>query len=363
MSAPLTALGLMSGTSLDGVDVAVLTTDGVQVQHLGAAATYEYAPAFRDRLRAVLGGVGDVAAVERELTHLHSQAVMDFLRVHHVDRAQVDVVGFHGHTILHQPDQRLTWQIGDGAELARLTGLPVVWDFRTADVLAGGQGAPLVPVFQRALAQDLVGPLVVLNIGGVANVTWIGSDQPMVAFDTGPGNALLDDWVLRHTGQPFDQGGQLAAMGLVHHDRVRTFLAHPYFAAVSPKSLDRDDFARQAYALVQDLAVADGAATLTAFTAHSIAAAQPHFPHRPQRWLVTGGGRHNRALMRALADVLTVPVQPVEAVGWNGDALEAWAFGFLAVRSRYGLPLTYPEITGGPQPLTGGRFHHPEVLA
>ena len=357
MSRPLTALGLMSGTSLDGVDVAVITTDGSTIQHLGPAQTVAYDPVFRQALRAVLGGQGPVAQVERELTRFHADVIQSFLHDHDMAAENVDVVGFHGHTILHQPDRRKTWQIGDGAYLAELVGIPVVSDFRTADVLAGGQGAPLVPVFHRALAADLDLPVVMLNIGGVANVTWIGADHSMVAFDTGPGNALLDAWVLRHTGQPFDQDGRLAASGKIHRDLVQTFMTHPYFSKPAPKSLDRDDFAQMAQQLIQGLSPADGTATLTAFTVSSVAQAQDHFPQAPRRWLVTGGGRQNRSIMAALSAGLGVPVDAVEQVGWNGDGLEAWAFGFLAVRSRYDLPLTFPETTGSPIPLSGGRYH------
>ena len=355
-----TAIGLMSGTSLDGVDVALLKTDGERVGELGAASTYAYEPAFRERLRGVLGGQGAVAAVEAELTDIHAQAVRHFVKDHGIAPGDVDVVGFHGHTIVHQPDQRRTWQIGDGRALARALRLPVVWDFRSADVAAGGQGAPLVPVFQRALARGLDGPLAILNIGGVANVTWLGGEREIVAFDTGPGNALLDDWVMRHTGQAFDAGGRLACSGMVDGDCLRALLDDEYFRRPAPKSLDRDDFARRAFALVAGLSAADGAATLTAFTVSSAALAQDCLPRPAVRWLVTGGGRLNDVLMAGLAAALPVPVDAVEALGWNGDALEAWAFGFLAVRSRLGLPLTYPEITGGPEPLTGGLYFEPE---
>ena len=361
MRQSLNAVGMMSGTSLDGVDVALLTTDGIGVSQMGPAQTYAYDPEFRARLRGILGGQGPVAEVEKELTDFHAHMLLRFVRDFNIDPKAIDLVGFHGHTILHQPDQRRTWQIGDGAALAAKTGMPVICDFRTADVVAGGQGAPLVPIFHCALAGSLTGPVAILNIGGVANVTWIGPSGQMLAFDTGPGNALLDDWVLRHTGQPFDQDGHLAAQGLVQQPLVQAFLSHEYFAKAAPKSLDRDDFARLAFDLVAGLSVADGAATLAAFTVAAVAASRDHFPHPVQRWLVTGGGRHNRALMSALTDALQVPVEAVEAVGWDGDALEALAFGFLAVRSHYGLPLTFPETTGGPKPLTGGQIHLPEV--
>jgi anhydro-N-acetylmuramic acid kinase len=351
------ALGLMSGTSLDGIDAALIVTDGVAVERFGPALTMPYEDAFRDRLRGVLGGVGDVAAVERELTLHHAEAVDRLLRANRVHAAEVDVIGFHGHTILHRPAERRTWQIGDGELLARLTGIPVVDDFRSADVAAGGQGAPLVPVFHRALGVGIARPLAVLNLGGVGNVTWIGEDDSLLAFDTGPGNALIDDWALQHTGRPVDAGGELARSGRVHGAALAEFRRHPFFAARPPKSLDRDDFRHFAAGLVQGMSAADGAATLTAFTAAAAAMARPHFPEPAARWLVCGGGRHNPQVMEALRRELNTPVDAVEAVGWDGDALEAQAFAYLAVRSLRGLPLTFPETTGGPNPCCGGNLH------
>lgn len=351
------ALGLMSGTSLDGVDAALVETDGVAVERFGVALTAAYPPELRQRLRGVLGGTGPVAEVERDITVFHAEVVAKVLAEAGLTAAEIDVVGFHGHTILHRPEQRRTWQIGDGRLLAELTGIPVVNDFRTADVQAGGQGAPLVPVFHRALAAGIARPVAVLNLGGVGNVTWIDEGDGLLAFDTGPGNALIDDWALAHTGTPVDAGGSLARAGRVVADRVEDFARHPFFGRVPPKSLDRDDFRQFAARLVAGLSAEDGAATLTAFTARAVARAREHFPRPVVRWLVCGGGRHNPAIMAALAAELGVPVEPVEAVGWDGDALEAQAFGYLAVRSLRGLALTYPETTGGPRPLSGGVFH------
>ncbi|MGE5502788.1 MAG: anhydro-N-acetylmuramic acid kinase [Actinomycetota bacterium] len=353
------ALGLMSGTSLDGVDAALVLTDGVSVERMGPATTVPYDDGLRDALRSVLGGVGDVAEVERRLTLVHADVVKRFLDGAGVHRAEVDVIGFHGHTILHRPAERRTWQIGDGALLAETLGIPVVNDFRSDDVAAGGQGAPLVPVYHRALGAGVARPLAVLNLGGVGNVTWIGDDDALLAFDTGPGNALIDDWALAHTGRPVDEHGALARMGAVDGKALGRFRAHPYFVARPPKSLDRDDFRSFAAGLVAGLSAADGAATLTAFTAAAVALAKAHFPKPAVRWLVCGGGRHNPQLMAALRQELAAPVDPVEAVGWDGDALEAQAFAYLAVRSLRGLPLTFPETTGGPAPSTGGRSHMP----
>ncbi|MGQ9367778.1 anhydro-N-acetylmuramic acid kinase [Azospirillum sp. ST 5-10] len=349
-----TVIGLMSGTSMDGIDAALLRTDGEDRVEPAAFLTIPYGDGFRGRLRSCLGGKGPVVEVERELTEKHADAVARLLDRAGVSAAAVELVGFHGHTILHAPYERRTWQLGNGALLARLTGIAVVDDFRTADVASGGEGAPLAPLFHRALASGLERPLAVLNLGGVGNLTWIGADEAVIACDTGPGNALLDDWVLARRGERYDAGGALAAGGRVDEAALTALLDHPYFARPAPKSLDRDAFDA---APVQGLSPADGAATLTAFTAASVARALALLPQAPRRWLVTGGGRHNATLMAMLRRRLEVPVEPVEAVGWDGDALEAQAFGYLAVRSRLGLPLSLPTTTGAPSPLTGGRFH------
>ena len=350
-----TALGLMSGTSLDGVDAALIETDGETFVRPGLATTISYPPAFRERLRRLLDGEGRVASIERELTLLHAEAVRSLLGYASLSAQQVDVIGFHGQTLLHDPAGRRTWQIGDGGMLARATRISVVNDFRSADVAAGGQGAPLAPLYHAALAQDLVRPLAVLNLGGVGNVTWIGEGAGnLLAFDTGPANALLDDWVARKTGASHDAGGALAKMGKVDVGALESLLDHPYFAAPPPKSLDRNAFDPGP---VAGLTPEDGAATLLAFTVEAVARSLAWLPAPPQRWLVTGGGRHNPVLMQALALRLEASVEAVEAVGWNGDALEAQAFGYLAVRSLAGLPLSLPGTTGVPEPICGGRYH------
>jgi anhydro-N-acetylmuramic acid kinase len=344
----------MSGTSLDGIDIAMIETDGCWRVLPGAALTIAYPPEFRERLRAVLGGVGPVAEVEAELTRHHATAVEQFLAAH--PGISVDIIGFHGHTILHRPADRRTWQIGDGALLARRLGLSVVADFRSADVAAGGEGAPLTPLFHAALAATVAKPIAILNIGGVANVTWIGEGAEILAFDTGPGNAPIDDWVRRHTGAAADIDGALARAGRVCAAQVERFLEAPFFARRPPKSLDRDDFRGMT---PSGRSLEDGAATLTGITAAAAAAATRHFPAPVREWLVTGGGRHNPALMETLRRRLGVPVRPVEAFGWDGDALEAQAFAYLAVRSLDGLPLSLPSTTGVPQPTRGGRLFPP----
>jgi len=351
---PLTAIGLMSGTSMDGIDAAIVASDGETAAPLGHWLTRPYPPDLRARLRGSLGGRGPVEAVAREITEMHAEVVRSILKENDLTKENIDIIGFHGHTILHEPQRRRTWQIGDGALLARLTGIDVVADLRGADVAAGGEGAPLAPLYHRALARGLETPLAVLNLGGVGNVTWIGADDRLIAFDTGPGNALIDDWVRAEGAGDYDRDGALAAAGEADPGRLAAWLAHPYFARPAPKSLDRGDFRLPDLA---GLATADGAATLTAFTVEAVALALAQLPAPPRRWLVTGGGRHNAELMRLLAERLGVPVAPVEAVGWRGDALEAEAFAFLAVRSLRGLPLSLPSTTGVARPTTGGVLH------
>jgi anhydro-N-acetylmuramic acid kinase len=366
--APITALGLMSGTSMDGIDAAIVTSDGRRIFGFGPVATYPYDAALRDRLRDLLGrepGTADADVIRRP-TLLHAEAVRRLLAANTISPGAIDVIGFHGHTVLHRPELKLTLQIGDGQMLADETGIAVVEDFRSDDVAAGGHGAPLAPLFHAALARDVAKPVAVLNIGGVANVTWIGSaigsgaegGERIVAFDTGPGNALIDDWVKAASGQGWDEGGRLARGGRIHDDLIAAWLQDEYFRALPPKSLDRNRFA-SILADMRDLTVEDGAATLTAFTVRCVAAAERFMPAPPRRWLICGGGRCNETMMAMLAHALPAPVEPVEAVGWNGDALEAEAFAFLAVRSLRALPLSLPSTTGVPSPLTGGILRRP----
>ena len=356
---PAWALGMMSGTSLDGVDAALIETDGVSIAATGPWRTAPYPTDLRARLLAVIEGRGARDQAEQALTQFHADQAEALLDEAGMGRAEIALVGFPGHTVRHEPAAGRTDQIGDGAALARSLRIDVVNDFRSNDVAAGGQGAPLAPLFHAALARrsGLVPPLAVLNLGGVANVTWIGgpADEDLLAFDTGPGCALIDDWVLGKTGAAFDRDGRLARAGTVDRAALDALMAHPYFDATPPKSLDRNAFDP---APVSGLAAQDGAATLVAFTAEAAHRALAHLPAPPQRWLVTGGGRHNPAIMAALASRFGVPCDPVESVGWNGDALEAQAFGFLAVRSRRGLPLSLPRTTGVPHPVSGG-VHHP----
>ncbi len=365
---PLRAIGLMSGTSLDGIDVAEIVTDGVRALEIGPFRTYGYEADLRDAMRGVLGSRrrdGRTAAVERRLTLRHGEAMRRFLSDTGPDRRPADLIGFHGQTIHHDPAAGVTLQLGDGALLALETAIPVVSDFRSRDVAHGGEGAPLAPLWHGALATDMPRPIAVLNLGGVGNVTWLGVDNQILAFDTGPANALLDDWVRAATGRPYDAGGALARRGRVNADCLRRLMNDPYFERPPPKSLDRDHFAARVNEVLGppprgDIGDgADGAATLTAFTAASVRRALDHLPAAPIRWLASGGGRHNPAMMAALSEAIRAPVAAVEAVGWQGDAIEAQAFAYLAVRSLRGLPLSLPSTTGVDAPCSGGVVHRP----
>jgi anhydro-N-acetylmuramic acid kinase len=282
--------------------------------------------------------------------------VAALLRSEGLQSADIDAIGFHGQTLMHRPAQRLSLQIGSGPQLAHATGLAVVGDFRSADLRAGGQGAPIVPVYHQALARDRA-PVAVVNIGGVANVTFVGRGGELIAFDTGPGNAPIDDWALRFSGKPIDESGKLARSGRVDDNIIAAQLAHPYFSKAAPKSLDRMDFTAD---MARNLSPADGAATLTAFTARAIAMAGMHFPVAPREWIVCGGGRHNPVLMAALRAALPdASVKTAEEAGWRGDFVEAEAIAFLAVRSLRGLPTTFPQTTGAPRPTVGGSLFIP----
>lgn len=363
------AIGLMSGTSLDGIDVAFIETDGESVVRRGPVRTFAYDPAMRRLLTAAIseariardraGRPGVLATAEMKLTDRHIAAVESFLTQEGIDGASIDVIGFHGQTVLHKPEAQLTIQLGLGARLADMLSIPVVYDMRAADVAAGGHGAPLAPIYHRALvaAAKTALPTVVVNIGGVANVTCIGRDDALMAFDCGPGNALIDDWMLRHTGEARDEGGATAARGAIDGDIVAACLSEDFFQARPPKSLDRDRFRPEG---LDDLSVEDGAATLVAITVGGIAAAAAHFPDVPRTWIICGGGRHNAAIMRALTNAVSGDVITAEQAGFSSDSVEAEAWAYMAVRSLDGLPLTFPGTTGIAQPMTGGILARPQ---
>lgn len=381
----LTALGLMSGTSGDGIDAALLETDGLTIHCFGPTHFMPYPEEIK---KAILDSYGripgpEIKSLERTITELHGEVVEAMIQKAGV---RPDLIGFHGQTLYHSPPE--THIIGDGHLLARLTRLPVIDQFRLNDIAHGGQGAPFVPLFHQALAMDLPKPLAIINIGGVANVTWIGEeDLPteilnqvqddsvghcrfphchpgldpgsimtnLLAFDTGPGNGLIDDWVRENTGACWDEGGKIAARGRIDEKLIERWLSHPYFAKLPPKSLDRQTF-KVFVDDVRALPFEDGVATLTALTAGSIEKAFTHFPAKPTACFVAGGGAHNATLMKMMSDRLNIPVQNGCDQGWDGDSLEAQAFAFLAVRSLKMLPLSLTGTTGVPHPLSGGRL-------
>src|SRR3954467_1890973 len=363
------AIGLMSGTSMDGIDVALIETDGETISRFGPSALHSYqahqvailrgameeAPALRTRTERP----GVIAEAEKVSTTLHASAVNNFLTVNGIDRRTIDIIGYHGQTVLHRPNQKLTVQLGDGAALARETGIPVVYDFRAADVTSGCDGNPLVAVFYRALTRALnrPHPIVVLNLGGVANITFIDGENDPIACDTGPANALLDDFMRSRSGATRDVNGEAAAKGRVDTEAVEGLLQHPFFAQTCPKSLDRNDFREwvAAHAGLAEKSIEDGAATLTMLTAATVARIVDVLPRKPKSWIMAGGGARNPTLVRMLKERLAgMSVETADQVGWSIDALEAQAFGFLAVRSLRGLPLTFPTTTGAPKPMQGG---------
>lgn len=350
---------------MDGIDAAIIRTDGHEyVQPIDFIST-AYDDEFTHDLRRILGKTrpdDQSHRIERELTTRHARIVTEILSKHPaIARAENPVIGFHGHTVFHAPEKRFTWQIGDGKLLSRLTKLRVVNDLRSADVKAGGQGAPLLPLYHKILCTPMINKKIryasVLNLGGVGNITFIDLETgKIMAFDTGPANALIDDFIHARTGEKFDKNGDIAAQGTPDQGLVENWMTHDYFSCPPPKSLDRSGWDTQK---VQDLSTENGAATLAEFTVHSVISSLKHIPATPQIMLVCGGGRKNKYIMNALADAAPCPVKPIEHIGHNGDAIEAEGFALLAVRHILGLPVTYPDITGAPRPLCGGTLYTP----
>ena len=358
------AVGMMSGTSMDGIDVAAVRTDGVRILERSPGLFVPYSEEFTEKLRSILGSTEPsqkIFAIQKELTDLHGAAFFKFVQKFTYLKGLINLIGFHGQAILHRPPSKFpvgfrTWQIGDGALLARLTGIDVVANMREKDVMAGGEGAPLVSLYHQALAKDREKPLTIVNIGGTSNVTWLGKEGEILAFDLGPGNGLLNDWMSEKARQAFDESGKTAARGHVHEDIIKTFFDSPYFSRKPPKSLDRLDYSKD---IVRGLSLEDGAATLTEIAAIAIARGREFVPEPPLKWLLTGGGAHNEFLVQRLQHHLGLTpaqVQNVESVGWSSDFMEAEAWAFLAVRSRKGLPLSLPTTTGVPHAMTGGDF-------
>ena len=346
------AIGLMSGTAMDGIDAALIETDGYDhVRFLGfESKTHD--TEFREQLKSCLNEVECDRQIEREFTLRHIPVIQNLLESANLSANDIDVIGFHGQTTHHDPDQGVTVQMGDDEILAEETGIDVVYDFRSNDMKAGGQGAPFLPVYHRALAMKagLEFPIIVLNLGGVGNITWI-SDDHMVAFDTGPANAMIDDLMIKETGWPFDQDGKTAAKGQTDQGKVDQFLSLDYFLKKYPKSLDRNDFNNID---VSDLSFEDGIRTLSEMTVQSVAKGVEICPSNPSAIYVTGGGRHNGFIMQRLSEVTGLPVHSVDSLGWNGDAMEAQGFAYMAVKSILGESISFPGTTGCDHPTVGG---------
>lgn len=371
--ATITALGLMSGTSMDGIDLALLRTDGRDLVERGPSHFVPYDAAFRHRIEAGLGTAkaivkreerpGDLAALERDITLRHARAVTEFLG--RTNWSRPEIIGFHGQTVLHRPHLGVTVQLGDGALLAKETGIATVHDMRAEDMRNGGQGAPLVPAYHAALARSLPAPfgerfpMVFVNIGGISNITFVPRAGDPVAFDTGPGNALIDQWVFRAGGVPYDANGMIASEGGIERAVVEAYLGNAFFGKPGPKSLDRNDFTLD---LADGLELADGARTLAAVTAAAILDSARHLPEAPKLWIACGGGRKNPHILADLKDEARragAEVVAAEEVGLDGDATEAEAWAYLAVRARDGLPLTFPSTTGCRLAVTGGVMTQP----
>lgn len=360
----------MSGTSLDGIDVALVKTDGEAVIERGPFLGIDYDPPFRLQLAEALEQAktinertqrpGMLEQIEQELTARHAEAVQTFLQHHGIGLEAIDLIGFHGQTVLHRPDAALTVQLGDGKALARLLQTDVVFDMRANDMRFGGQGAPLAPVWHRALTHQLaIGtgqPVAFVNIGGIANITYVGPDEALLAFDCGPGNALIDQWVQAGAGIPYDQNGMIASEGQLDQILFERYLASPFFTSKTRSSLDRFDFEPPKPG---EIGLEDGARTLAYVTAAAIAASRNHLPEHPVQWILCGGGRNNPVIRADLTEILNSDgsaglVVTAEDCGFDGDAMEAEAWAYLAVRARNGLPLTYPGTTGVTVPKTGG---------
>lgn len=370
----LTAIGLMSGTSFDGIDVAVLVSDGRGITRQGPSLDIPYSASDRQILGAAMEAAGKVLTpteqvppavqdAEALVSQRHINAVMQLLAVFELKASDIDLIGFHGQTVIHRPEIHWTWQIGDAGALARATGIDTVADLRLADVANGGEGAPLAPIYHAALAADLADesfPLLVLNLGGVGNVTWLADrksilcPERLIAFDTGPANALIDDWVASQSDLSYDLDGRLAASGAVDQKALDALMDNDFFERSPPKSLDRNSFSA---APVKNLTLEDGAATLTAFTVSAIVAALQQLPVVPKTCVVTGGGRRNPFLLQQLRQQFSAEIRSAEDVGWRGDALEAEAFAFMAIRSKKGLPNSFPGTTGVPAACVGGKLY------
>lgn len=370
----ITAIGMMSGTSMDGIDLALIKSDGEGVVQRGPTLEIPYSALTKSNIEQALldanaltsrnERIGILAQVEKELIDLHVDSIEQFLTHHSLDRNDIDLIGFHGQTVLHRPDEKLTVQLGNGEDLAKQTGVSVVYDMRANDMVHGGQGAPLAPIYHKALACSLPdelkakAPIAFVNIGGISNITYIGRDNKLVAFDTGPGNALIDQWVQANSNQSIDTDGELANRGRVITMITKQYLAESFFQKTLPKSLDRLDFQPLQNLVEKDfISLEDGARTLCYVTAAAIVKSIDLLPEPPKLWIICGGGRKHPSIMEDLKTLVSYQrgeVISAEEAGYNGDSMEAEAWAYLAIRSVKNLPLTFPMTTGCEEPVSGG---------
>ncbi len=358
---PLWAIGLESDTAISGVDAALIQTDGVDIFERGVTLSRPYSPAMREAITAVLGESGQrdlnyLRQVEDQVTAHHISAVQELLDSQNLSPRQIDVIGFSGHTVLNRPQEKLSIQIGNAQMMLDAFGIPVVNRFYQTDLLSGGQGAPIFPVYYEALARPLPKPLVIFSIGGISSLTYIGVNGELIAFDAGPGNVLIDTWMQKHLGAEMDFDGLWAAKGNVDERLLHRLLQHPSILRTPPKALERTDFL-PLLTDVEGSSLADGAATLTALTGEALVqASQKFIPEIPTQYIVTGGGAYNPTMVKYLKQHLTAPVKTADEIGWDAMCLDAQSFAFLAVRCLFGLPLTYPTTTGVEFPLSGGKI-------
>ena len=370
------AIGLMSGTSMDGIDASLLRSDGDAVIDVIGHHSYTYSAAFRQQLKSALDMANQIKnrddrpdqlrKIEVELTDLHATLVQQLLHKYAIKSDSVDLIGFHGQTVLHKPENALTVQIGDGQQLANQTGIDVIYDMRANDMTHGGQGAPLVPVYHRALANKLRGkaqfPIAFVNIGGISNLTWIGEESSIYAFDCGPGNVLIDQWISLRTSKQYDDGGEIALKGNVIDKIIRNYQMHPFFCELMPGSLDWRSFSPLTDTTVS---IEDGAASLSYITAFGIVNSFRHVPQTPKTLILSGGGAHNKAIIKYLEKLTKTGNSKflnAQSIGANPDFIESDAWGYLAIRSFYDLPLTYPTTTGCDKPVSGGKHVKPSNL-
>ena len=362
------ALGLMSGTSADGIDVAILTTDGKAKIKLGPSGYYPFSKSFITKIKSIFKKKLNIdkskkqkriIKIENEFTQLNFIAINKFLKKNKINKKKIDVVGFHGQTISHNPASGYSWQIGNSQKLANLLNIKVVSNFRENDIKNGGQGAPLTPIFHYYLTKKMKKKICFINLGGISNITYFNhrsktSLNNMLAFDAGPCCSLIDDWISKNSNNKFDNFGLLARKGNVKKEIIHNFLKKPYFSKLPPKSLDRSFFS---LSLLKKLNIEDGAATLNYLVANSVLKAFDYFPNNPNLCILSGGGRLNKFLVELISNKLKKSkILLAENYNWNGDSIEAHAFAYLSVRKLLNLPITFPKTTGIKKPLTAGQI-------